>query len=96
MTTTSSPARPARRGSPARKSLCDTGEQRNVRLTVPQGEWSKLTGLEGVNAPHSLDSFMSLTPDGQPAIMSRTGVAQLYLYALAKIGVTGPVHTSGL
>jgi hypothetical protein len=55
-----------------------------------------LTGLEGVNAPHSLDSFMSLTPDGQPAIMSRTGVAQLYLYALAKIGVTGPVHTSGL
>jgi serine/threonine protein kinase len=49
------------------------------RLTVPQGEWSKLTGLEGVNDPHSLDSFMSLTPDGQPAIMSRTGVAQLYL-----------------
>jgi WD40 repeat protein len=49
------------------------------RLTVPQGTWTKLTGLEGVNDPHSLDAFMSLTSDGQPAIMSRTGVAQIYL-----------------
>jgi len=31
-----------------------------------------------VNDPQSLDSFMSLTPDGQPAIMSRTGVGQIY------------------
>ncbi len=49
------------------------------RLTVPQGAWSKLTGLEGVNDPQDKDAFMSLTPDGQPAIMSRTGVAQIYL-----------------
>jgi hypothetical protein len=49
------------------------------RLTVPEGEWTKLSGLEGVNDPNGFDSFMSLTPEGQPAIMSRTGVAQIYL-----------------
>jgi serine/threonine protein kinase len=48
------------------------------QLTVPQGEWKQLCGLEGVNDPQLLDSFMSLTPDGQPAIMSRTGVGQIY------------------
>ena len=48
------------------------------QLTVPQGEWKQLCGLEGVNDPQGADSFMSLTPDGQPAIMSRTGVGQIY------------------
>jgi hypothetical protein len=48
------------------------------QLTVPQGKWERLTGLEGVNDTQTLDSFMSLTPDGQPAIMSRTGVGQIY------------------
>jgi dipeptidyl aminopeptidase/acylaminoacyl peptidase len=48
-------------------------------LTVPDGQWTKMSGLEGVNDPNGFDSFMSLTPEGQPAIMSRTGVAQLYL-----------------
>ena len=38
----------------------------------------KLCGLEGVNDPHGTDSFLSLTPDGQPAIMSRTGVGQIF------------------
>jgi hypothetical protein len=33
--------------------------------------------LEGVNDPQG-DAFLSLTPDGQPAIMSRTGVGQIY------------------
>ena len=33
------------------------------RLSVPQGKWELLTGLEGVNDPQSFDSFMSLTPD---------------------------------
>jgi len=55
------------------------GKNGIYRLTVPAGEWTKLTGLEGVNDPSGFDSFMSLTPEGQPAIMSRTGVAQLYL-----------------
>jgi Tol biopolymer transport system component len=54
------------------------GENGIYQLTVPQGEWKQLCGLEGVNDPQSLDSFMSLTPDGQPAIMSRTGVGQIY------------------
>jgi DNA-binding winged helix-turn-helix (wHTH) protein/Tol biopolymer transport system component len=48
------------------------------QLTVPQGDWKQLCGLEGVNDPQSADSIMSLTPDGQPAIMSRTGVGQIY------------------
>jgi Tol biopolymer transport system component len=47
------------------------------QLTVPQSEWKQLCGLDGVNDPQG-DSFMSLTPDGQPAIMSRTGVGQIY------------------
>jgi len=48
------------------------------QLTVPQGEWKHLCGLAGVNDPQGADSFLSLTPDGQPAIMSRTGVGQIY------------------
>jgi serine/threonine protein kinase/Tol biopolymer transport system component len=48
------------------------------QLTVPQGEWKQLCGLDGVNDAQGSDSFMSLTPDGQPAIMSRTGVGQIY------------------
>jgi serine/threonine protein kinase len=54
------------------------GKNGIYQLTVPQGEWEQICGLEGVNDPQSLDSFMSLTPDGQPAIMSRTGVGQIY------------------
>jgi Tol biopolymer transport system component len=48
------------------------------QLTVPQGKWTRLCGLEGVSDPQDPDSFLSLTPDGQPAIMSRTGVGQIY------------------
>ena len=54
------------------------GKNGIYNLTVPDGRWTKLTGLEGVN-PTDLDAFLSLTPDGQPALMSRSGVAQLYL-----------------
>jgi serine/threonine protein kinase len=54
------------------------GDNGIYQLTVPQGEWKQLCGLEGVNDPQWVDSFMSLTPDGQPAIMSRTGVGQIY------------------
>jgi hypothetical protein len=55
------------------------GDNGIYRLTVPQGDWTKLNGLEGVNDPSGYDSFLSLAPDGQPAIMARTGVAQIYL-----------------
>ncbi len=55
------------------------GEKGGIyRLTVPEGQWTKLSGLEGVNGLGD-DSQMSLTPEGQPAIMTRTGVAQIYL-----------------
>jgi Tol biopolymer transport system component len=54
------------------------GENGIYQLTVPQGEWKQLCGLEGVNDLRGGDSFLSLTPDGQPAIMSRTGVGQIY------------------
>jgi dipeptidyl aminopeptidase/acylaminoacyl peptidase len=54
------------------------GEKGIYRLTVPDGQWTKLCGLEGVNGLGD-DSLMSLTPEDQPAIMSRTGVAQIYL-----------------
>jgi serine/threonine protein kinase len=54
------------------------GKNGIYNLTVPDGGWTKVTGLEGIN-PTDADSFLSLTPDGQPAMMSRTGVAQLYL-----------------
>jgi hypothetical protein len=51
------------------------GENGIYRLTVPQGNWEKLSGLEGVNDPQSLDSFLSLTAEGQPVLMSRPDVA---------------------
>jgi hypothetical protein len=35
------------------------------QLTVPEGEFKQLSGLEGVNDPQVLDSFLSLTPDGR-------------------------------
>jgi serine/threonine protein kinase/WD40 repeat protein len=53
-------------------------EQNGIyRLTVPAGNWEKVTGLEGIDT-RALDSFVSLTPEGQPTIMSHTGVAQIY------------------
>jgi dipeptidyl aminopeptidase/acylaminoacyl peptidase len=54
------------------------GDNGIYQLTVPQGDWKRLCGLEGVNDPQDLDAFPSLTPDGQPAIMSRTGIGQIY------------------
>jgi hypothetical protein len=47
------------------------------RLTVPEGKWEKMGGMERIDT-RTLDSFVSLTADGEPAIMSHTGVAQIY------------------
>jgi hypothetical protein len=47
------------------------------RLTVPEGKWEKLGGMERIDT-RDTDSFVSLTADGQPAIMSHTSVAQMY------------------
>lgn len=53
------------------------GENGMYRLTVPDGRWEKVSDITGMEA-HALDSFVSLTPDGQPAMLTRTGVAQVY------------------
>ena len=53
------------------------GENGLYRLTVPQGKWEKLSEL-GIALPIESVGFISLTPDGQPAIMSDTGIAQIY------------------
>jgi Tol biopolymer transport system component len=48
------------------------------RMTIPQGGWEKLCGVEGINPANGSEGFVSLTRDGQPAVMSRTGAAQIY------------------
>ncbi len=48
------------------------------RMTIPEGGWEKLSGVEGINPANSTESFVSVTPAGQPAVMSRTGAAQIY------------------
>ncbi len=48
------------------------------RLTIPSARWDKVSGLEGVIGARALDSFLSLTTDGRTAIMSHTGVGQIY------------------
>ena len=47
------------------------------RLTIPEGKWEKMGGMERIDT-RDLDSFVSLAPDGEPAIMSHTGIAQVY------------------
>jgi serine/threonine protein kinase len=47
------------------------------RLTVPEGVWTRISGLDGLNE-RMVDSAPSLTVDGRPALMSHTGVAQIY------------------
>jgi Tol biopolymer transport system component len=49
------------------------------RMTIPQGGWEKLSGVEGINPANGTESFVSITSEGQPAVMSRTGAAQIYL-----------------
>ncbi len=44
------------------------------RLAAPDGAWSQVGSFDKVSAP----SFISVTPDGQPAIMISTSVDQIY------------------
>lgn len=48
------------------------------RLSIPDGEWKKVSGLDGLGDLPGRDAFPSLTADGRPALMSRTGIAQIY------------------
>ncbi len=54
------------------------GENGIYRLTVPQGKWEKLSNLELAMPRDPMGGFISMTPDGQPAIMRDTGIAQIY------------------
>jgi Tol biopolymer transport system component len=47
------------------------------RLSVPDGKWEKVASLNGVNARQP-DAYPSVTADGQVAVMSHTGLAQVY------------------
>jgi serine/threonine protein kinase/Tol biopolymer transport system component len=49
------------------------------RMTIPRGDWEKFADVGGINPGWSVEQFVSLTPEGQPAVMSRTGAAQIYL-----------------
>jgi serine/threonine protein kinase/Tol biopolymer transport system component len=49
------------------------------RMSIPRGDWEKFADVEGINPGWSVEAFVSLTRDGQPAVMSRTGAAQIYL-----------------
>ena len=49
------------------------------QLTVPDGKWTKLSGMEGITLRGLAGaSFLSLTADGRPALMSDTSVTQIY------------------
>jgi hypothetical protein len=53
-------------------------ENRGIyRLTIPESKWEKMGTMERIDA-RDVDSFVSLAPDGQPAIMSHAGAAQIY------------------
>jgi hypothetical protein len=34
--------------------------------------------VEGINPGDPVEQFVSITPEGQPAVMSRTGAAEIY------------------
>jgi Tol biopolymer transport system component/tRNA A-37 threonylcarbamoyl transferase component Bud32 len=57
------------------------GQTGIYQITVPGGALKKISGLDGVNGANGLDGFPSMTPDGRPTMMSRTGVAQIYSLA---------------
>ncbi len=54
------------------------GKNGIYRLTVPGGKWEKLSDFEGANVRDPVESFLSVTPSGQPAVMSDTSIAQIY------------------
>jgi serine/threonine protein kinase/Tol biopolymer transport system component len=59
------------------------GHQGIYRLTIPDAKWEKVSELGSTytglySGVAGGDAFVSLTADGQPAMMSHTGVAQIY------------------
>jgi hypothetical protein len=50
------------------------------RLSVPDGAWEKVASMDSIEIAQ-LNGFVSVTADGEPAIMGHTGAAQVYLLA---------------
>jgi Tol biopolymer transport system component len=46
------------------------------RLSVPSGAWERISDIPWMGSV--TDAFVSVTADGQPAVMNHTGVAQVY------------------
>ena len=46
------------------------------RLSVPSGAWERISDVPSLGSVP--DAFVSVTVDGQPAVMNHTGVAQVY------------------
>ena len=57
-----------------------SGQNGLYRLRVPAGTWEKVIGFEDINLPPDAlaQTFVSITAQEQPAIMSDTSVAQIY------------------
>jgi serine/threonine protein kinase/Tol biopolymer transport system component len=56
------------------------GEEPGIyRLAIADGKWNQIAKLDGLTvSPNGLDNFISLTADGQPAMMDDTSVVQIY------------------
>jgi Tol biopolymer transport system component len=54
------------------------GHNGMYQISVPDGKWTKLSDLDAVKSPGVADAWVSLTANGQPAIMSHIGVGQIY------------------
>lgn len=46
------------------------------RLLVPSGAWERISDVPSTGS--TSDAFVSVTADGQPAVMNHTGIAQVY------------------
>jgi Tol biopolymer transport system component len=58
------------------------GQNGIYRITVPSGKWQKLSDLDGGYSGRGTlgsDSDVSLTADGQPAMMTHVGVGQIFV-----------------
>jgi Tol biopolymer transport system component len=65
------------------RNMPDAGPEQAAgfyRLTVPDGEWSQITSFDKfiAVAAESQGAFLSVTSDGQPAIMINTSIDQIY------------------
>ncbi len=62
------------------KIAAEPGEQPGVyRLNIADGKWTLVALFNGLSvSSSSFENFLSITPDGRPAMMSDTSVVQIY------------------